>query len=300
MNEKKCLICGKILDKKHKKYCSQKCSKQKPAWNKGLTKETDKRVKKYGLKNKNKISWNKGINNSIEYICLNCGKKFNSYTKRKYCCKQCQLDYINKVKKNNIKQYTCKVCGKIFYYHTQRKVCSKECSYKITNGWNKGLTKETDKRVKQCGIAQHKTKLTVEWKNSTKGKKAILIARNNGRNKIHKNSCGELDLKKFLENKQFYFLHDKYLKDFDGRPDFYFPELNKVIEYNGCYWHAHNCINPNGYKGNDKRVLLNIERYNKKTKHYKLHNIQLLEIWECDWKNRQKECKERIIKFLEK
>lgn len=47
-----CIVCKKSFLPKRKdcsgKYCSPKCYHKIPVWNKGLTKEMDERVKKYG------------------------------------------------------------------------------------------------------------------------------------------------------------------------------------------------------------------------------------------------------------
>ena len=68
-----CPICGKefIPEKRHpdQKYCSKACASRasraglgtKKIWNKGLTKETDERIKNIGNKLKGRDTWSKGI-----------------------------------------------------------------------------------------------------------------------------------------------------------------------------------------------------------------------------------------------
>lgn len=62
--------------------------------------------------------------------------------------------------------------------------------------------------------------------------------------------------------------------------DFYFPDKNSAIEYNGVWFHSLK-VKPHGY------------HWNKFLK-CKENNIGLLCIWEDMWKNRPLACKERI------
>lgn len=72
----------------------------------------------------------------------------------------------NKNRKNG-KFITCK-CGKIFYIRpswTNKNIihCSRKCKAKYTSSWNKGLTKETDERVKKYSDKQKGRKSTRYW-----------------------------------------------------------------------------------------------------------------------------------------
>ena len=70
---KTCPICGKEFETSthhpNQKYCSRACASRasraglstKPAWNKGLTKDTDERIKKIAEKLKGKSTWSKGL-----------------------------------------------------------------------------------------------------------------------------------------------------------------------------------------------------------------------------------------------
>lgn len=109
---KNCLNCKKELKlRKHskKKFCSKKCSSKgkfnnrygKSGWSKGLTKETDERVRKQSINDKHERIIREQI------ICLNCNKIFRALpkNKRKYCSLQCSFDNFVKTKsragKNN-------------------------------------------------------------------------------------------------------------------------------------------------------------------------------------------------------
>ena len=69
--------------------------------------------------------------NDVEWICLNCEKKFSlpkgRSKDRKYCCKICQLEHWKRTK-----QYiSCKLCGKQKeikpYQHSTARYCSRTC-----------------------------------------------------------------------------------------------------------------------------------------------------------------------------
>lgn len=66
--------------------------------------------------------------------------------------------------------------------------------------------------------------------------------------------------------------------------DFYFPELNKAIEYNGVWFHSLK-VKPEGY---------HINKFNECAK----KNIGLLTIWEDMWIHRPDACKHRIRRHL--
>lgn len=82
--------------------------------------------------------------------------------------------------------------------------------------------------------------------------------------------------------------------------DFYFPELNKAIEFDGTYWHADKRF----YKANDliecKRTKASTiwKRDQKKDKMCKKLNIDLFRIKEYDWTYNTEEIKTQIKNFL--
>ena len=67
--------------------------------------------------------------------------------------------------------------------------------------------------------------------------------------------------------------------------DIFLPELNIGFEYNGTYWHSELTGTPKDYHIN-------------KTNTCKDNNIQLIQIWETDWKNKQDIVKSRISSIL--
>ena len=127
-------------------------------------------------------------------------------------------------------------------------------------------------------------------------KKHLSNAQSMSKYKPKRNSTGEKEVLEFVQELKVPFEHDKFFKDNLGRPDFSFPELNKIIEYNGCYWHNHLCMN--NIQPNDSRVLHNIHRWKNKLKICNKNNIDVLVIWECEWNKNKNKVKQQILKFL--
>lgn len=114
---KKCIVCGKeyYVTKKRieeSKYCSRKC------------RDKDKSLKVVGQ--------NRKIIN-----CLNCNKEIELIlsSDKKYCCKECRLEYK---KKNNLYKKTikqCLQCKQEFYVHNYEKDSKKFCCVDCYNKW---------------------------------------------------------------------------------------------------------------------------------------------------------------------
>lgn len=93
-------------------------------------------------------------------------------------------------------------------------------------------------------------------------------------------SKGEKELKQFLTNLNIKFEYNNRTILNDGKElDIFIPEYNIAIEYNGLFWHNE--------KNTGKKSYL-------KWKECKDKNIQLLTIWEDDWRQRQEIVKDII------
>ena len=101
-------------------------------------------------------------------------------------------------------------------------------------------------------------------------------------------SCHEIEIAKWLKSNNIPFISNtrKIIKP--KELDFYFPELNLAIEFQGDYWHA----NPKKYSADDLILVANIgkvpayqiwERDNWKIERCKELWIELITIWEKDW-----------------
>lgn len=161
-----CFVCGKAIEfrpSENRKYCSKNCF----------------------YKDKKKI---------LKKICKYCGREYlASYKKQKYCSIGCKglAQTLNKIEK------ICENCGKRFYINPHKicesykaKYCSQICKGKAWTGennpnyggkyytedsirkmadaklgsvaWNRGLTKETNEKLKIAGGNQKLTKAKME------------------------------------------------------------------------------------------------------------------------------------------
>lgn len=94
-----------------------------------------------------------------------------------------------------------------------------------------------------------------------------------------------------------YFVKNEFGKKFYF--DFYIPDLNKIIEVHGDYWHA----NPSLY--NENTVLSNRQKENiiqdiKKQMYCKSNNIEMLIIWEQDIYINPTKVKNIILEYASK
>lgn len=252
-----------------------------------------------------------------DIACLNCGKLFHPVRKSSiFCCRECGIEYN-------------KTHGKYKKTEEQRKKLSEARIGK--EPWNKGKkaseetiakfkesikdtwTKEKreKQRIKQKEVwsnpellekhskimqeshaseetraktakAIHEYNLTItdeQWKErylkafQTKSENGTLFS-----------SRGELEIKEYIESLGF--STDKYVIGKDHTRfelDIYVKEKNLAVEYNGCYYHASNGINHRG----------KTYHFNKNVVAYK-EGIELIQIWEDQWKN-QKEIIKDII-----
>jgi DNA mismatch endonuclease (patch repair protein) len=81
-------------------------------------------------------------------------------------------------------------------------------------------------------------------------------------------------------------------KDLPGKPDLVFSSRKKVIFVHGCFWHGHNCargarvpkVNRDYWQ---EKIRRNKERDKKSRKSLLKDGWNVLEIWECELKNKQ-------------
>lgn len=76
--------------------------------------------------------------------------------------------------------------------------------------------------------------------------------------------------------------------------DIYLPEYKIAIEYNGLFWHSF-------YPHSDKEVIKKDRDYHSfKTQQCLEKGIQLIHIWEDDWRNKKEIWKSRLLQLLGK
>lgn len=252
-----------------------------------------------------------------DIACLNCGKLFHPVRKSsKFCCRECGIEYN-------------KTHGAYKKTEEQRKKLSEARMGK--EPWNKGKKTSLDviakfkesikdtwteekrekQRIKQKEVwsnpellekhskimqeshaseetraktakAIHEYNLTItdeQWKErylkafQTKSENGTLFS-----------SKGELEIKEYIESLGFN--TNKYVIGKDHNRfelDIYVKEKNLAVEYNGCYYHASNGIN---HRGKNYHFNKNVIAYKE--------GIELIQVWEDQWKN-QKEIIKDII-----
>lgn len=89
-----------------------------------------------------------------------------------------------------------------------------------------------------------------------------------------KNSNGEKEIKEFIEDLGFTVQQANYDIIDKGELDLYIPEKKIAIEFNGLYWHTEE-------KGKDRNY------HYDKWYQCQSQGIQLIHIWEDDWKNKK-------------
>lgn len=112
-------------------------------------------------------------------ICEFCGKEHDgNYGSGRFCSKSCQAKYIvSKVKNHKCNfpskkgkgNWSCIICNKIF--STRRELCEHNKQYhmkKDGENWNKGLTKNTDKRIAK-GVETYKNNKHIPWNKGRTG-----------------------------------------------------------------------------------------------------------------------------------
>ena len=225
------------------------------AWNKGLTKETDERIKGHIEEAKRKIG------------LASKGHKCLEEAKRK-------ISIANKGENNGM-------YGK--------------------PSWNKGLTKETDERVKKYSskIIGHKFNLGRKWTKEHRGKisKSVeedwKINRSKYNNRIKKikearakqitplqDTKIEIKIQTFLTQLGIEFFTHQYMKEIEHkyRCDIWVPSKNLVIECDGDYWHG----NLKYFKEKElsKHQIEQRERDDIRTKELLEKGFNVLRLWE--------------------
>ena len=154
------------------------------------------------------------------------------------------------------------------------------------------LTKENEY------ISQNKTPIDCICPNGHRQTKNIRKWRMGRRCPYCITSGPELELKKFLKKENIEFIeNDRHI---GMELDIWIPSLKKAIEFNGDYWHC----NPDKYEDNyfhkhkDLYAYQIWERDNKKKLLCEEKDIDLMFIWESDWKNNKDMCKKSILEWL--
>jgi DNA mismatch endonuclease (patch repair protein) len=93
-----------------------------------------------------------------------------------------------------------------------------------------------------------------------------------------------------------------HLRDLPGRPDIVLPRHRKIILVQGCFWHGHTCRLASKPKSNEgywePKIRANRARDARNLVALADLGWSVLELWECDIKNRQ-DLESRLRKFMD-
>lgn len=167
------------------------------------------------------------------------------------------------------------------------------------NSWNRGLTKETDERVKKNARKISKSlmgkKLSKEHRNKLKiwklgrNKYNSEWARKISNSRINiicpiKDTSIEVKIQNFLKELKIEFLTHHYMHIEHGyQCDIFIPSKNLVIECDGDYWHGN--INNPRYKILNKFQLEQLEEDKIRTKELIEKGFKVLRLWESEIRN---------------
>lgn len=84
-------------------------------------------------------------------VCNNCGRSFESQTKRKFCSEKCRIDTLNKKLKLNKLKKVCPQCKKEFLSEQDLRFCSSECRKKAMENDRAGKPMSSiDEKLAYC------------------------------------------------------------------------------------------------------------------------------------------------------
>lgn len=237
VDEKTCIHCGKQFtppsNKLHKKYCSQACyfaSKDKTVTltcefcGKSFTKPYRHRNSKTCSRECFSGLMSKIVDTSEVKKCEACGEPFSvqkgSLEKTKYCSYDCFLT-TRKTRQPPV-TLTCEECGCEFTVplgrEQGRRFCTKSCALSGENNprfgkpgtmtgrvpWSKGLTKETDERVRllseKNSVIMAEKLIRGEWKHNTGFKGEHYTGLKNGPVEVYLRSSYESTYARILDS----------------------------------------------------------------------------------------------------
>ncbi len=267
-------------------------------------KQLSERGKKLSEETKQKISDAKGGRSTEKRICVGCGIEFecDAWSDKIYHDLKCSGHHIGKQSHEPWNKHETKETNAIL--KKKGKEHSKTMKKKFESGyetWNKGLTKETDERVAKYVETQTKQRNTEgEWKEQWKDslRKGQVRAYAAGKypskfTKPEKITWAYLESLGFLvkpadeqsDDDQPNTWYHQY-NFFDAfNPDFACPDLQAIIEVNGCAVHGHSkekCSHRTAKYAWPKMAAGNIKRDRRKYSMYHRRGWKWALVWECE------------------
>lgn len=292
--------------------------------------EIERRIKTRFPEESFKIIEYNGLGNKGKVKCLQCNNiievnKFNNFfaKNKKYGCKQCnglwreRENKLNKIKEKyyilnteNIDTHTyyqikCRKCGHIRKSSLKNLYTHLECGCQTKVFRNR----TPEEFINECNLYyNNELELVGQYKNQTtkvllRHKPCGMIWSVNPPDIIHgkshcpkcrtQESLGIKKIKKFLEEKNIYFIQEYQLPNSRQRLDFFLPNYNLGIEYNGKQHYEYIEFFHKNIEGFEKYK----ERDIKKQKICKENNIEILDISYKEDNNINQILQEKLNKF---
>jgi len=226
ITEKKCIICDTCFSTTSiKKTCSRKC------WN-----------KLNSIKHISKVDVTNNKN------CIICNKKFETVSTRQTCSRKC-WDMLNSKNRKGKGTWNKGMKGKEYLSH-----------YDDTYPWNKGLTKETSKRIREAVKKRRYPKILVPNR-----KTSIEVAIEKG---LIKRGINNFEMSTYI---------------LVCYPDIIFKDKKLAIFCDGDYWHTLPKV---------------IERDKRQNRVLKENGWKVLRFWEHEINDNLESCISRVINVL--
>lgn len=275
-----------------------KCPKCGFIWNplfSNLRKGQTKCIKCLG---KHTGDWQEVIDlfNSYNFELLSKQEEYKSanFTKLKYKCKKCGTEDEVTYTQLKAKGKTCWKCNK-------KRISPNKIQFSDIKQWfedENWIVISTEKDYKN----QNETPIHCICPKGHEQWKSVRKWRIGRRCPYCMTSGPELELRKFIESLGYQVsFNDRNI--LNGKElDFFFPSINKAIEFNGNYWHCNYNIYPSTYYNQHKGLYANelwvIDGIKRRLCRKK--NIDFTTIWENEWNLYKNTVKNNIIIFLNK
>lgn len=317
VERKICPNCGKEFPAYYRKsiYCSKKCAKEHKI---KLNDEIHINIcqecgKEYEYFN-NMPNWFKegqhesnkyhGIDSS-KYCCYDCGVRHRQKVSRQTCLEKYGKEFTGQTENNLRKSYKTKLerYGNPHFINPKKvatslkkkteleklEIKNKICKTKLERYGNPFYNGDKHYTEKERQIRNQKAFETMKKNNTFYGKGLI----NNRKCSLDEQKIYETLIQKFPNTK-----YDEYVKQY-GRYDFYIPELDLYIEYQGFWTHGKNNNEIYGpYNQEDEKHQKLLELWKEKSKKHKLY-LNAIYVWTKNDPKKRKIANELKMKIKE-
>tara|TARA_Y100000590_G_C15531828_1_gene943486 strand:+ start:62 stop:1003 length:942 start_codon:yes stop_codon:yes gene_type:complete len=293
-------------------------------WNKGLTKETDSRIKaSSGSMKKGHIPWNKGLTKETDNIVRKIakkreGQKASIKTREKISTAKLGMgkglkrpkQWKDRMSKSMKEYYLNNPAARKIASERTRKQMSDPLARKRISNFHKGKVIPKEQRERQSKNLKKFWKDNPDIRKIADERMKFALKNKPGyrefrqqvrRNMVipRKDSKPEIRLQKILSDKKIIF--EKHV-NLEGQPDIYI-EPNVCIFVDGDYWHGWEFLQGRDFSTQKK---FNNEYFKKKieydlniTKKLTKQSYKVLRFWEHEINEESEKCVQKILKIIQ-